>query len=107
MPSLKIIEIGGDCFRNARVFEIDNMSSLESVSIDSSSFYISSSERNDGRCRICNCPNLKDISFNSSFIDFKYFEISNLKSLKSIYFGNNFYYADFVLQRNNSLCLDK
>ena len=100
MSSLKRIEIGIGCFKNVRVFEIENMVSLESVAVGNSSFYITNTERSDGKCRICSCPNLKDISFlGCSFADFKYFEISNLKSLQTLFFFNNFYWADFSLQR--------
>ena len=107
MPTLKRIEIGYYCFRNVRIFEIDNMAGLENIVVGYSSFNMNGGERSDGRCRICNCPNLKMIYLSSSsFGDFKYFEVSNLKSLQSIHITSGFRYADFALQRKGNEQLD-
>ena len=63
-------------------------------------FRISDDERNDGICRITNCPNLRQLEIgDNSFEDFKSFEISNVNSLQSIEFGECcFKYADCSLK---------
>ena len=51
-------------------------------------FRIDYGERDDGVCRITNCPNLRQLEIGSrSFYDFKSFELSNVNSLQSIKFG--------------------
>ena len=96
---LKRIEIGNQCFKHVREFVIDGLESLESVKIGEKCFYIDNSERDDGVCRITNCPNLRQLEIGDySFWDFKSFEISNLNSLQSIKFGEScFLFADFSL----------
>ena len=97
---LNSITIGNDCFEHVREFVIDGLESLESVKIGEKCFRIDHRERNDGVCRIMNCPNLRQLEIgNRSFEDFKSFEISNLNSIQSIYFGGCcFWYADFSLK---------
>ena len=97
---LKRIEIGNECFQHVREFVIDGLESLESVKIGEKCFRISEKERDDGICRITNCPNLRQLEIGyESFEDFKSFELSNLNSLKSINFGKCcFYYADLSLK---------
>ena len=98
---LKRIEIGYNCFRYVREFVIDGLPNLESVKISGSCFIIERwKERDDGVCRITNCPNLRQLEIGGgSFEDFKSFEISNVNSLQSIKFGwGCFYYADFSLK---------
>ena len=97
---LKRIEIGNECFQHVREFVIDGLASLESVKIGEECFRISDGERNDGVCRITNCPNLRQLKIGDySFEDFKSFEISNLNSIQFIKFGNYcFKYADFSLK---------
>ena len=96
---LKRIVIGDYCFGKARVFELDGLSELESVVIGQTSFTINKNEpwnRNDGSCRIVNCPKLKSIQINKywSFTDYHSFELNNLPSLQSIHIGEYcFYYA--------------
>ena len=99
-PFLKQIEIGNACFQNVREFVIDGLESLESVKIADNCLKISMSERDDGVCRITNCPNLRQLEIGDySFEDFKSFEISNLNSIQSIKFGDScFWYADFSLK---------
>ena len=96
---LKRIEIGNECFQNVREFVIDGLASLESVKIGEWCFKISSDERDDGVCRITNCPNLRQLEIGDwSFKDFQSFELSNLNSIQSIKFGDDcFEYADFSL----------
>ena len=93
--SLKRIAIGNKCFGKVRVFELDGLDELESVEIGKESFRISGDERNDGSCRIVNCPKLKSIQIgDESFSDCHSFELNNLPSLQSIYMGEwCFHYA--------------
>ena len=97
---LKSISIGYRCFKHVREFMIDGLPSLESVKIGKECFRIDEEERDDGICRITNCPNLRQLEIgDGSFGDFKSFELSNVNSIKSINFGDScFYYADFSLK---------
>ena len=96
---LKSITIGYECFTNIREFVLDGLERLESVRIGENCFRISIDERDDGVCRITNCPNLRQLEIGGdSFKDFKSFELSNLNSIQSIKFGDCFYYADFSLK---------
>ena len=56
---LKRIEIGNECFQHVREFVIDGLESMESVKIGESCFRIDDEKRDDGICRITNCPNLR------------------------------------------------
>ena len=100
LPKLERIEIGNDCFQHVREFVIDGLESLESVKIGEVCFRIDEEERDDGLCRITNCPNLRELEIdNYSFQDFKSFELSNLNSIQFIKFGDDcFKYADFSLK---------
>jgi len=97
---LKSINIGYNCFTNVREFVLDGLESLESVKIGEKCFRIRIYERNDGICRITNCPNLRQLEIGDlSFIYIKSFELSNLNSIQSIKFDNScFEYADFSLK---------
>ena len=98
---LKSITIGCSCFTNIREFVIDGLESLESVKIGEGCFRISFwNERNDGVCRITNCPNLHQLEISGgSFGNFKSFELSNVNSIQSINFGYRcFKFADFSLK---------
>ena len=55
---IKSITIGNDCFKHVREFVIDGLKSLESVKFGEKCFRISGGRRDDGICRITNCPNL-------------------------------------------------
>ena len=96
LHNLKSITIGNACFENVREFVVDGLESLESVKIGEKSFRIGDYARNDGICRITNCPNLRHLKIgNWSFEGFKSFELSNLNSIQSIKFGFHcFYYAE-------------
>ena len=100
LHNLKSITIGYACFEHVREFVIDGLESLESVKIGVDCFRIGDYERNDGICRITNCPNLRQLEIgNNSFEDFKSFELSNLNSIQSINFGKwCFRCADFSLK---------
>ena len=94
---LKSIVIGDYCFGKARVFELDGLSELESVVIGQKSFTTNPNEpwnRNDGSCRIVNCPKLKSIQIKQywSFTDYHSFELNNLPSLQSIDIGVDCFY---------------
>ena len=94
--SLKRIVVREGCFRMVRVFELNGLDELESVEIGQDSFRISRyKERNDGSCRIVNCPILKSIQIgDSSFDDYHSFELNNLPSLQTIDIGHRcLYYA--------------
>ena len=97
---LKRIEIGDYCFKHVREFVIDGLESLESVKIGFKCFRIDYKGRDDGICRITNCPNLRQLEIgDESFQDFKSFELSNVNSIQSINFGwVCFLYADFSLK---------
>ena len=97
---LKRIEIGNECFKHVREFVIDGLERLESVKTGGDCFRIGNERRDDGICRITNCPNLRQLEIGDvSFIDFKSFELSNVNSLQSIKFGGySFRYADFSLK---------
>ena len=85
---LKSITVGKECFQHVREFVINGLASLESVKIGEKCFRIDEEERDDGVCRITNCPNLCQLEIgNSSFYDFKLFELFNVNSLQSIKFG--------------------
>ena len=96
LKKLKRIEIGNECFMNVREFVIDGLEKLESVIIGENCFTISDDERNDGICRITNCPNLHQLDIGDEcFEDFKSFELSDLNSIQSIKFGKGcFVFAD-------------
>ena len=97
---LKRIEIGNQCFQSVREIVIDGLQSLESVKIGEWCIRIDGGERDDGVCRITNCPNLRQLEIGDrSFYDFKSLELSNVNSLQSIKFGENcFKNADFSLK---------
>ena len=88
LPQLKTILIGYNCFTNVREFVIDGLASLESVKISKYCFRMGNEKRDDGICRITNCPNLRQLEIdNGSFGDFRSFKLSNVNSLQSIQFG--------------------
>ena len=93
---LRSITIINECFENVRLFVLDGLERLESVNIGEECFRISDERRDDGVCRITNCPNLRELEIGwRSFYDFKQFELSNVNSLQSIQFGGGcFEYAD-------------
>ena len=80
--------IGDDCFNTVRLFELNELSELESVVIGQKSFRKGAVEQDDGSCRIVNCPKLKSIQIgNYTLSDYQSFELNNLPSLQSIDFG--------------------
>ena len=102
MHSLATIVIGDDCFGSARVFELDGLNALESVTIGTWSFtyartdddYGTKSDRSDGCCRIGNCPKLRSIRLGyRSFSDYHSFELCNLPSLQSLEIGDDCFFS--------------
>ena len=99
---LKRAVIGNECFGNARVFELDGLNALESVTIGTWSFtyartdddYGTKSDRSDGCCRIGNCPKLRSIRLGyRSFSDYHSFELCNLPSLQSLEIGDDCFFS--------------
>ena len=86
---LRSITVYNNCFKNVREFVLDGLDKLESVKIGEKCFSISTKERDDGVCRITNCSKLTQLEIGKySYLDFNQFELLNLKSLKSITFGD-------------------
>ena len=100
LQQLKSINFGNHGFKIVRDFLIDGLESLECVKFGDECFKIEYKKRDDGICRITNCPNLTQLDIGDhSFGDFKSFELSNLNSLKSIKFGRAcFHYADLIIK---------
>ena len=93
LPMLKTIVIGDDCFGKVRTLELNGLYELESVVIGERSFRINNGRRNDGVCRIMNCPKLKSIQIgDESFYDYRSFGLNNLPSLHSIDIGERCFY---------------
>ena len=111
---LRSIEIGDDCFGSVRTFKIEGLKRLKSVKIGNNSFtqvkkanWDYRKANNQSRSfHILDCESLESIQIGKySFCDFGGgFELSNLKSLKSIQIGtigsksNNFYCGSLVIQ---------
>ena len=93
---LKWIEIGNHCFQHVREFVVDGLVRLESVRIGEGCFKMGYEKRDDGICRITNCPNLRQLEIGyCSFASFQSFELSNVNSLQSIQFDFDcFRYAE-------------
>ena len=108
------IEIGDDCFKSVQTFKIEGLSKLRSIKIGNNSFtqmkkanWDSSKANNQSRSfHILDCESLESIQIGEySFSDFGgEFELSNLKSLKSIQIGTigsesrNFCCSSFVIR---------
>ena len=95
LQSMKRIVIGNDCFANVRLFELNELRSLESVSISNRSFshikddqVLWNTRCEGGICRILNCPRLQSIQIGDySFSDYQFLELTNLPSLDSVSWG--------------------
>lgn len=99
--NLKVITVADGSLKHIREFVIDGLISLKTVSIGEMCFRISNRKRNDGICRITNCPNLCHLEIGTHcFADFKSFELSNLNSLQSITIGNEcfLYVKEFIIK---------
>lgn len=87
--SLQTVKCGSYCFENVREFVLARLDALESVKIGVKCFVNEKEEeREDGVCRISNCPSLHQLEIgDESFKGFRRFELSNVYSLQSIKFG--------------------
>ena len=95
---LTSITTSKNSLKNVRVFVIDDLPKLQTVKIGCECFRMGwRKERDDGICRITNCPNLRQLEIGDhSFGDFKSFELSNVNSLQSIKFGREcFEYCEY------------
>ena len=108
------IEIGDDCFGSVQTFKIEGLKRLRSVKIGNNSFTQVKKGHWDWRkadnqsrsFHILDCESLESIQIGEfSFSDFGGgFELSNLKSLKSIQIGTigspscNFYWSSLVIR---------
>ena len=119
---LELLEIGDDSFGSIETFLINNLSKLRSLKIGSNSFTklkhlewtindikgIASDATSitSKFCYVLNCESLESIEIGvNSFSDFGgEFELSNLKSLKSIKIGSlenesyNFIWSSFIIR---------
>ena len=93
--TLSEIVIGSDCFDNTRVFEVNGLSQLNSITVGTRTGKVGDYVRNDGLLCIVNCPKLKSIVIGEdSFCDYHDLELANLPSLESLSMeGMNFYWA--------------
>ena len=93
--TLSEIVIGSDCFDNTRVFEVNGLSQLKSITVGTRTGKVGDYVRNDGLLCIVNCPKLKSIVIGEdSFCDYHDLELANLPSLESLSMeGMNFYWA--------------
>ena len=118
--TLESLEIGDDSFESIESFMINDLPKLRNLKIGSNSFtqikaidWISNAEKYDKIVRnesksfhILNCESLESIEIGvNSFSDFGGgFELSNLKSLKSIKIGSfennslNFLWSSFIIR---------
>ena len=93
--SLKQIMIGRCCFESLRSFELDGLSGLDSVVIGEKSFVCAltgddslNSKRDNGSCRIVNCPKLQSIDISAfAFSNYHSFEVENLPFLHFLSLG--------------------
>lgn len=92
------IVIGKESFGHARVLEMNELNSLQSIIIGQNSFTYSPSDatmrmRKDGEVHIQNCPKLKSIQIGPySFSDYTSLELVNLPALESLEVDNNGFY---------------
>lgn len=107
LPHLRSLSIAYKCLKRTRTFVLNGLEKLERVNILEGNFSLSeSNEREDGLCRITNCPNLRKLVIGKDcFCYFKTFELSNVNSLQSISFGYTcFRYADCILKGKDEEC---
>ena len=103
LPNLKRLEIGNDCFGSTRLFDLQDLSELQTVTIGKRSFTLSrsrpSTKREDGLCRLTNCPKLTSFQVDmSSFLDYNTLSLNDLPSLQQLQLGSDcFYGADSFL----------
>jgi len=82
---LKQVRIGDYCFENVRSCEMRELPEIESIYLIGRVFGKDDRDRNDGICRIVDCPKLISIQFGEhSFKDYHSFVLANLPSLQSL-----------------------
>lgn len=88
LSSLKRLMINDSCFRNARVVSVIGLPALEVIVIGNSSFRFGYDKRDDGCCRIEDCPKLLSIYFGrKSFRDYRELRLIRLPVLQDITIG--------------------
>ena len=107
---LESLEIGDDSFESIETFMINDLPKLRSLKIGSNSFtqvkYDKIARNESKSFHILNCESLESIEIGvNSFSDFGgEFELSNLKSLKSIKIGSienesyNYLWSSFIIR---------
>ena len=106
---IKSIEIGNDCFKSVKTFQIDGLNQLKSLEIRPNSFTLKKNTEGNDESKsfhILNCESLESIQIGRySFSDFGgEFELKNLPQLQFIHIGTigsdsfNFPNSSFVIQ---------
>ena len=91
---LMIIDIHPNCFKNVRVFILENMNTLEIVRIANNCFKTNDRECSDGLLRVSECSNLRQLEIGDhTFETYKNLTLSCLNSLQSIKFGKYSFYC--------------
>ena len=111
MPNLRLLQVGNECFENAKEVKLIGLSKLERVVIGENSF---TKEKNywgyDPNRHFClkNCERLRELKIGCySFSDYSVCEIENVPSLEVIEMGElnidscNFYYASLELKSDS------
>ena len=109
LKSLKVLEIGDECFRNVNKFSIVGLNRLRSLKIGKNSFTKNKNwygEFTDNTFSIVNCYALQSIEIGEySFSDYAgLFELKNLPALNTLQIGtlnqwsNNFYRASLMIR---------
>ena len=109
MNILESIQIEDDCYEKVKMFKIDGLSRLKSLTIGSNSFTQKKNSWGNDKSKsfhILNCESLKSIEIGEySFSDFAgQFELKNLPSLQSIQIGSlnstscNFYSSSLEIE---------
>ena len=111
VPSLKVIEVGDDCFANVNEVKLVGMGQLERVVIGKNSFTKKkNSAGNDSNHHfyLKNCESVRELKIGRySFSDYSVCEIENVPSLEVIEMGElnekslNFYYASLELKSDS------
>ena len=103
------IEIGNDCFKSVKTFQIDGLNRLKTIKIGYNSFTQKKNSNGNDKSKsfhILNCESLEFIQIGQySFGDFGgEFELKNLPQLQSIEIGTigsgsrNFFHSSFVIR---------
>ena len=99
LPSLLSLTFGSYTFQIDRTVIIEELPSLEHLSIGQNSFRISDDQRSDGYFEIRNCPSLIDVVVGgNAFYDFNRFILTNLSSIQTFTTGDySFYYLSTLV----------